>query len=556
MQKRIYAFMLLIMTVFILGACASTSEAVLNGINADANVNASVDTNTSTLSEQFTDSRIGKTLGEVMDLTEYMKVAITLDAKNDNERELKDVLPFEIYEIVDGKLINPCADDSDAKSVKADELKAMYGTLMIIKMDDADTYELVKRTKKDKYRVDERCKYVSLPDFMIVETDLTKEEVENMFDELGNLKEEHRHLLLGSAEVSNIGQTLNEYLSGQNKSPRYFIVNPYYSCLDELGTYNLEHLLKSNVVVVYFGENQIPFPGDEVIMIPTFFEQNICEKTLEEVVETINGYKIGEITELPYGVESIVSSYAPSEEVETASILKVKRKLEDLIDMGPYRATIFMEGVANNLDYELINELPFEVYKNTERNGLCNTNDSGHYVHMIPLRAIVGKTGTVMVVKMDNVNTYDLLLRIPKEESGSSDYCYPGDLGNFRVLANNLTKEQVEKMVNTDETLKSEYHYLIEALADTSLEKSFTVVGEWKIEKTGAVVIFKEDGTYESNLGDGFRYEEKVTSNLVAIEADGLGYGGLGMQDFVIVEEIGRYKLVCNDIVLIPASAN
>lgn len=148
MQKRIYAFMLLIMTVFMLGACASTSEAVLNGINADANVNASVDTNTSTLSEQFTDSRIGKTLGEVMDLTEYMKVAITLDAKNDNERELKDVLPFGIYEIVDGKLSNPCADDSDAKSVKADELKAMHGTLMIIKMDDADTYELVKRTKK------------------------------------------------------------------------------------------------------------------------------------------------------------------------------------------------------------------------------------------------------------------------------------------------------------------------------------------------------------------------------------------------------------------------
>lgn len=364
--------------------------------------------------------------------------------------------------------------------------------------------------------------------------------------------------LIDSKNDKILGEEMNltEYMSGQNKSPRYFIVNPYYSCLDELGTYNLEQLSMNNVVVVYFGENQIPFPGDEVVMIPTFFEQNIYEKTLEEVIETINAYKIGEITELPYGVESIVNSYAPAKEVEMASNLKVKRKLEDLIDMGTYRATIFTEGVASNMDYELINELPFEVYKNTEGNGLCNTNDSDHYVHMIPLRAIVGKTGTVMVVKMDNVNTYDLLLRVPNEESGSADYCYPADLGSYRVLVKNLTKEQVEKVVNTDETLKPEYHYLIEALADTSLEKPFTVVGEWKIEKTGAVVTFKEDGTYESNLGDGFRYEEKVASKLVTIEADGLGYGGLGMQDFAIVEEFGRYKLVCNDIVIMPVSGN
>lgn len=81
----------------------------------------------------------------------------------------------------------------------------------------------------------------------------------------------------------------------------------------------------------------------------------------------------------------------------------------------------------------------------------------------------------------------------------------------------------------------------------------FTVVGEWQFEETGSVVIFKEDGTYESYLGDGFAYEYKEASNIVTIDVDGFGYGGMGMQDFVITEEYGRYKLVCNNIVLIPA---
>lgn len=350
---------------------------------------------------------------------------------------------------------------------------------------------------------------------------------------------------------SGVGKTLNEYLTGRNASPRYFVVNPYYSCLDELGSYNLEHLLKNSVVIVYFGENQIPFPGEEVVIIPTSFEQDIYMKTLEEVLEVIRDYEIAQIMELPYGVESLVNNYAPEKEAEPVSILREKRRLEALIDMSSYNATVYTEGVANNLDHEIINELPFEVYKNTEEYGLCNTNDSGHYVHMIPLRSIVGKAGTVMIVKMDNVNKYDLLLRVPYEESGSADYCYPHDLGNYRVLETNLSKEEIEKMVNPDETLKPEYHYLIEALADISLEKSFTVIGEWKVEKTDATVIFKEDGTYESDFGEGFRYEEKLESNVVAIDTEGLGYAGLGMQDFVLVEEIGIYKLLCNDIVLV-----
>lgn len=84
-------------------------------------------------------------------------------------------------------------------------------------------------------------------------------------------------------------------------------------------------------------------------------------------------------------------------------------------------------------------------------------------------------------------------------------------------------------------------------------EEGFSIVGEWKFESSGSPVTFFEDGTYESYLGTGFKYELKLVSNKVSIDLDGCGVPGLGMQDFDIVEENGSYKIVGKNIVLVPA---
>ena len=86
-------------------------------------------------------------------------------------------------------------------------------------------------------------------------------------------------------------------------------------------------------------------------------------------------------------------------------------------------------------------------------------------------------------------------------------------------------------------------------------EEGFSIVGEWKIESTDSPVTFKEDGTFESYLGPGFKYELKLDSNKVSIDLAGCGLPGSGMQDFDIVEENGSYKMDGGNgaIVLVPA---
>lgn len=86
-------------------------------------------------------------------------------------------------------------------------------------------------------------------------------------------------------------------------------------------------------------------------------------------------------------------------------------------------------------------------------------------------------------------------------------------------------------------------------------EEGFSIVGKWKFESTGSLVTFFEDGTYESYLGPGFKYELKLDSNKVSIDLAGCGLPGSGMQDFDIVEENGSYKMDGGNgaIVLVPA---
>ena len=85
-------------------------------------------------------------------------------------------------------------------------------------------------------------------------------------------------------------------------------------------------------------------------------------------------------------------------------------------------------------------------------------------------------------------------------------------------------------------------------------EQGFSIVGEWKIKSTDSPITFNEDGTFTSYLGDGFKYEDKSESNIITLELDGLGFSGVGMVDFDIIEENGNYKLVSKNIVIIPAN--
>ena len=89
---------------------------------------------------------------------------------------------------------------------------------------------------------------------------------------------------------------------------------------------------------------------------------------------------------------------------------------------------------------------------------------------------------------------------------------------------------------------------------DTNDVAEFAIVGEWKFLSTGSSVTFKEDGTYESYLGGGFTYQDKSDSNMIAIDMDGLGFAGVGVQDFNILQEDGTYKLQSKNVVLVPAS--
>ncbi|MBR5316318.1 MAG: hypothetical protein IKU39_00300 [Lachnospiraceae bacterium] len=106
---------------------------------------------------------------------------------------------------------------------------------------------------------------------------------------------------------------------------------------------------------------------------------------------------------------------------------------------------------------------------------------------------------------------------------------------NTENIQNNIENSQDNSEVATDEA-------------------GFSIVGEWKIESSDSPVTFKEDGTFESYLGDGFEYEDKSASNIISIDIGGFGFAGAGMQDFEIVEENGNYKLVCKDIVLVQVN--
>lgn len=110
------------------------------------------------------------------------------------------------------------------------------------------------------------------------------------------------------------GQTLNEYLATENRTPRYFYINPIFGSLDELTDTYPDTILKLNVILIYFGEEMIPNLGEEVAVIPINIGYEIYEMTLEDLINEINSYQIAEVTEVPGDLTTINSKYSNSAE--------------------------------------------------------------------------------------------------------------------------------------------------------------------------------------------------------------------------------------------------
>lgn len=196
-----------------------------------------------------------------MDLTAYEEAAETLDYYRDSSRELKDVLPFEIYEFIFDELINYYADESD-------------------------TFDMVMRATSDRFALSGSCIYSDLPDFKMILTNLTKEEVERMVYPEQMLAPEYVDMIYDTWTNGDVRSILEEYLLREMREPRYFVFNPYTIAYEELTEENKHFIMESGVVYAYLGTNAMPDAYEAVLAVPApFFDIN--GMSLEEVMEVL-----------------------------------------------------------------------------------------------------------------------------------------------------------------------------------------------------------------------------------------------------------------------------
>lgn len=193
-------------------ACGSdnTSSGAVTGGNNEVNSSTDIETdsneNTSAnvpIEQETIDPRIGKTLGELMDLTAYKEECNTLDVYKDSARELSDVFPFEIYEFYNGELSNFYADGSETKTVKAASIEGTYGSVMVIKMDGTNTYDLLLRVPYEPDNLYNSCSYKDLGNYIVLAKGLNEEEVERMVIPGDYLASEYTHLIFDNANEEN-----------------------------------------------------------------------------------------------------------------------------------------------------------------------------------------------------------------------------------------------------------------------------------------------------------------------------------------------------------------
>lgn len=279
-------------------------------------------------------------------------------------------------------------------------------------------------------------------------------------------------------DINNIvGQTLGEYASALKKTPRYFLANYQDGCMDEVTELSLDALLQQKAIFVYVGENKIPCLGDKMLVIQIDFDDSIREMTFEDVINTINGYKIAGVMDLP---ENLAANN--SQQITFANRFELEKAVAELFDLTEYEAILGELEATKDDARELKDILPFEIYSVEPGYGLCNLGNMDGTSKTVLAGSIPGELDSVMVVKMDDASTYAILLRFPYEANESGNYCSYKDLGNFRVIATDLKKEDVEMMVSTEEKLNEGYDYLIQDFGGTTFGDSVIRAGQSSVK--------------------------------------------------------------------------
>ena len=162
--------------------------------------------------------------------------------------------------------------------------------------------------------------------------------------------------------------------------------------------------------------------------------------------------------EYRYLVEEFEDTSSTDDSItETSGVLEAGKRLEELIDLTAYNEILPEIEAADDYFRELKDILPFEIYTVEHDYGLCNLENMDGTSKTVLSGSIPGEIDSVMVIKMDQASTYAILLRVPYEKNDYYGSCFFKDLGNYKVLACDLTKERVEKMVVPEQMIAQEY---------------------------------------------------------------------------------------------------
>ena len=137
-------------------------------------------------------------------------------------------------------------------------------------------------------------------------------------------------------------------------------------------------------------------------------------------------------------------------------------RIGDAFDLTSYNEILDKLTGSDDVLMDLKGILPFETYVVVPEYGLVNTyeyyheKDYGKSEHSIMSDSILGFRDSVMIVKMNDSDKYAFLIR-DSYSSGTRD-CAFTDLSYYKIVAINLTEEDVETMVLPNNSyIKDEY---------------------------------------------------------------------------------------------------
>ncbi len=249
---------------------------------------------------------VGKTLDELIDLTAYNELAKEADATMSPHVDFTDVLPFEVYEVdYKSELYNPNSQDEISKVVLSGNIYGNKISAMIIKMDNASTYDILVRIPYYEHDIVDYCYCSDLGNFRVIAMNLTEEEVGEMVSNTGYLFLEYFYLLYELSTPLNDKQMLGDYINTQIENPKYFIFNSKELAYEELTEENRILLLQCPRVYVYFGLYPMPQEQEEVVVVETRFDEFIVEIPMDEMLEAIQRNTIISRSKFIYNFEDI-----------------------------------------------------------------------------------------------------------------------------------------------------------------------------------------------------------------------------------------------------------